>query len=80
MVNIEIESIIWANEKALGGGKAHVDESRLGSCLASYHYQPTDEFQIAAIVNNIIKFHPFVDGNKRTAFSLCVRDRGQQIL
>jgi len=39
----------------------------LGSVLSAVDYYETNEEKIASIILGIIKNHPFLDGNKRTA-------------
>lgn len=56
-----------------GGPPGIRDETLLDSALARpqqmFHYQDPDLFALAtAYIYGILKNHPFVDGNKRTAF------------
>lgn len=56
-----------------GGPPGIRDETLLDSALARpqqmFHYQDSDLFALAtAYIYGILKNHPFVDGNKRTAF------------
>lgn len=56
-----------------GGGTGMRDEGLLESALARplhlFHYQEGDLWRLAAAYGvGIAKNHPFVDGNKRTAF------------
>ena len=68
----EIDAI-HERQLALHGGRAGTrDEGLLESALAapqnSYAYGETDLFQLAAIyAHRLVRNHPFVDGNKRTA-------------
>ena len=41
-------------------------------CLSSYLYYDTIEKQISSIVYSLIKGHYFIDGNKRTAFTVFI--------
>lgn len=50
--------------------KKVVNDDRYKSCLSSFYYYATDEEQIASIVLSLIKGHYFIDGNKRTAYSV----------
>lgn len=38
--------------------------------MSSFYYYDSDEEQIASIVLSLVKGHYFIDGNKRTAFSV----------
>jgi death-on-curing protein len=56
-----------------GGSQGMRDEALLESALLrpqnAYHYEQADIFDLAAIyAEGISSNHPFVDGNKRTAF------------
>jgi death-on-curing family protein len=44
-----------------------IDIDRLLGISASYHYYADTRSKISSIVRGIVKNHPFVDGNKRTA-------------
>jgi death-on-curing protein len=56
-----------------GGASGVRDEGLLDSALARpqniYSYDKTDLFTLAAAyISGIVRNHPFIDGNKRTAF------------
>lgn len=77
-------TIIWLQKEAIiimhnmlllkyGGPKGLRDEglleSALGRPINQYYYEHnTDIFSLATYAFGIIQNHPFVDGNKRTAF------------
>ena len=68
-----IDSVHAEQLKLHGGAPGLRDEGMLESALArpqqKYHYGVTDIFELAAAyLFGIAKNHPFVDGNKRTAF------------
>ncbi len=68
-----IEAVHQEQLKLHGGGTGLRDEGMLESALArplqKYHYGEEDLFVLAAAyLFGIAKNHPFVDGNKRTAF------------
>lgn len=72
----------------IGGGSYGLqDAALLESALArpqnQYTYGETDMFQLAAgYAEAISRNHPFVDGNKRTAFQTCyqfLKDNGYQL-
>lgn len=56
-------------------GSSHPKKDLLNSALSSFQYYDSIEEQIASIFRGIIKNHPFLDANKRTAivclFYLC---------
>ena len=66
---------IHAEQLALFGGPAGIRdrgalESALGRPMNRWHYENADMAQLAAAyVFGIARNHPFVDGNKRTAFA-----------
>jgi death on curing protein len=66
---------IHAEQLALFGGPAGVRdrgalESALGRPINRWHYENADMAQLAAAYAfGIARNHPFVDGNKRTAFA-----------
>lgn len=60
-----------------GGAPDLLDKNVLESALANprnlYHYGAADLFELAACyAESIVRNHPFVDGNKRTAFLTAV--------
>jgi death-on-curing protein len=60
--------------KRTGGSQGVRDETLLDSALSRpqnlYHYQPADIFDLAAsYAEGLSGNHPFIDGNKRTAFT-----------
>ncbi len=73
--------VIFYHDKAIdkyGGSKGLRDFGALDSALnrpwqtfASEELYPTCFEKAAAMVESIILNHPFIDGNKRTAFILC---------
>ena len=70
-----------------GGSQGVRDEALLASALARpqniYHYEQGDIFDLAAAyAEGISSNHPFVDGNKRTAFAaagLFLEDNGHRL-
>jgi death on curing protein len=66
---------IHAEQLALFGGPAGIRdrgalESALGRPMNRWHYENADMAQLAAAYAfGIARSHPFVDGNKRTAFA-----------
>ena len=76
MIFLEFEDALKANRRAIeiGGGLCGVrDENLLGGALARpqnlYYYENAELFELAACYAfAIAKNHPFLDGNKRTAF------------
>jgi len=78
---LTLEQVILIHQKMIdlfGGTHGIRDEGLLQSALARplniYSYQGGDIFDCAAAsAEGIIRNHPFIDGNKRTAFmSACV--------
>ncbi len=60
--------------KRTGGFQGVRDEALLDSALSRpqnlYYYQPADIFDLAAsYAEGLSNNHPFIDGNKRTAFA-----------
>lgn len=50
-------------------------ESALTSCFATFdgiEFYPNAKAKIAKIVVSIVRLHPFVDGNKRTALAILI--------
>ena len=74
---LDRELVLWLHECAIertGGSQGVRDEALLDSALYrpqnAYHYQNADIYELAAIyAEGISSNHPFVDGNKRTAFT-----------
>lgn len=62
---LSAEDIIEFNRTILGN--SYPKKDLLNSALSSYYYYDSIEYQIASIVRGIIKNHPFLDANKRTA-------------
>ena len=57
----------------LRGGGSELLESAVARAQMAAHYAQADLFgQAAALANGIALNHPFVDGNKRSAFAACV--------
>ena len=81
MIFLEFEDALKANRRAIeiGGGLCGVrDENLLGGALARpqnlFYYENADIFELAACYAfAIAKNHPFLDGNKRTAFFAMVQ-------
>jgi len=73
---LTLEQVVLVHKKMIdlfGGTHGIRDEGLLQSALARplniYSYQDGDIFECAAAyVEGIIRNHPFIDGNKRTAF------------
>jgi len=75
-----LEEVIFFHDKAIdlyGGSKGIRDFGALDSALnrpwqtfASEDLYPTCFEKAAAILESIILNHPFIDGNKRTAFTV----------
>lgn len=74
---LTLEQVLFIHKKmidAFGGTHGIRDEGLLQSALARplnfYHYQHADIFVCAAVyAEGIAHNHPFLDGNKRTAFT-----------
>jgi death on curing protein len=65
------ERLGYARPILRGGGRALL-ESAVARAQTVAHYADGDLFdQAAALCNGLALNHPFVDGNKRTAFSAC---------
>ena len=77
------ESVIEVGGGAQGLRDAGLLESALGRPQNQYAYGEEDIFQLAAgYAEAISRNHPFVDGNKRTAFQTAhqfLKDNGQQL-
>ncbi|MGE9266637.1 MAG: type II toxin-antitoxin system death-on-curing family toxin [Verrucomicrobiales bacterium] len=77
---VELDECLMIHDKliaAFGGLNGIRDkallESALGRPRQTYHYENADPFELAAsYAHGIIKNHPFLDGNKRTAFVTAV--------
>lgn len=71
-----------------GGGQGIRDQGLLESALARpltlEAYDEPDVFDLAACYGwGLARNHPFIDGNKRTAFTICIaflRLHGQQVI
>ena len=72
-INIDIisEDVIAQINYEFVGSK-RINDDRYKSCMSSFYYYDSDEEQIASIVLSLVKGHYFMDGNKRTAFSVFV--------
>ena len=76
---IELETIIKIHDRQLSehGGLSGVrDEKLLASALARpqnlHSYDKANMFEMSAsLAHGIVKNHPFIDGNKRTAYVAC---------
>lgn len=88
-----IEELLLIHERvieATGGLKSHVNLGSLESALsrpftsfAGQEMFPTLHDKIGALIHSIIAFHPFVDGNKRTALvaaDVCLRLNGYRLV
>jgi death-on-curing protein len=60
------EDVVELNKLCNGPGTL-TRKDLLYSAFSAIDYYETPELQICSIVRGIIKNHPFVDGNKRTA-------------
>lgn len=60
--------ILEINDEISGQGVK--SKSLVGSSLSSFHYYEDTSHQIISIIMGLIKNHPFVDGNKRTALTV----------
>ena len=77
---ISVEQALYIHDMIVAriGGAAGVRdkallESALGRAVNTYHYEQGDLFTCAAAYAEAIAHnHPFVDGNKRSAFSVAV--------
>ena len=87
---LDKDFVLWLHERAIertGGSQGVRDEALLDSALSrpknAYHYQNTDIFNLAAIyAEGISSNHPFIDGNKRTAFAaagMFLEDNGYRL-
>ena len=70
-INIISEDVIAQINYEFVGSK-RINDDRYKSCMSSFYYYDSDEEQIASIVLSLVKGHYFMDGNKRTAFSVFV--------
>jgi death-on-curing protein len=73
----EVLDIYRENIQRFGGFGAVRDNNALLSCIVNPHRMfsgrdlyPSIEEKVAILVFSLIKNHPFVDGNKRTAFTV----------
>lgn len=75
-ITIAVAQAIHQDQMATHGGSYGLrDEGLLASALArpqnKYSYESADIYQLAAAYGfGIAKNHPFIDGNKRTAFQV----------
>ncbi len=87
---LDLHSVLFIHASAIdqaGGTQGVRDVGLLESALARpknlYAYGENDIFQLAAIyAQGIARYHPFIDGNKRTAFaaaSIFLMDNGQDL-
>jgi death-on-curing protein len=87
---LDKDFVLWLHERAIertGGSQGVRDEALLDSALSrpknAYHYQNADIFNLAAIyAEGISSNHPFIDGNKRTAFAaagMFLEDNGYRL-
>jgi death-on-curing protein len=77
---IELNQVLHVHEKLLeefGGGKGIRDLGLLESAIArpfqtfgKIDLYPSLEEKAAAIIESIVRNHPFIDGNKRTGYVL----------
>lgn len=87
---LDKELVLWLHERTVertGGYQGVRDEALLESALSRpqnlYHYEEADIFDLAAAyAEGISSDHPFVDGNKRTAFTaadMFLEDNGYRL-
>ena len=87
---LDKEFVLWLHERTVertGGSQGVRDEALLESALSRprnlYHYEEADIFDLAAAyAEGISSNHPFVDGNKRTAFTaadMFLEDNGYRL-
>jgi death on curing protein len=79
---INLKEILYLHEQSIllnGGSQGIRDIEMLKSAIerqnATYdgiELYPSIHFKAAAILQSIVKNHPFVDGNKRTGFLACI--------
>jgi death-on-curing protein len=88
---LDKDFVLWLHERAVertGGSQGVRDEALLDSALSrpqnAYFYENANIFELAAIyAEGISGNHPFVDGNKRTAFAaagLFLEDNGYRLM
>lgn len=63
----ELKKYLQSLNRSVGESGNVLDMNGLLSVASSYHYYYDTKEKIASIVRGIVKNHPFVDGNKRTA-------------
>lgn len=83
VIFLSLEEIVAIHEKmiAVGGGSAGLRDSTLlhaaierpKASFAAVALYPSIWLQAAALMQSLVKNHPFIDGNKRTAFFGSVR-------
>jgi len=87
---LDKDFVLWLHERAIertGGSQGVRDDALLDSALSrprnAYYYQNADIFELAAIyAEGISSNHPFIDGNKRTAFAaagIFLEDNGYRL-
>lgn len=87
---LDKDFVLWLHERAIertGGSQGVRDEALLDSALSrpqnAHHYQNADIFELAATyAEGISSNHPFIDGNKRTAFAaagMFLEDNGYRL-
>lgn len=67
---IPIELIAEINKNIIFSNKSIYDNNRLSSVYSTIEYHNSLKEKICSVVRSLIKNHPFVDGNKRTALSV----------
>ncbi|WP_104629574.1 type II toxin-antitoxin system death-on-curing family toxin [Helicobacter bizzozeronii] len=80
MVYISLDEAINIHDEIVGltGGLAGINPVSVGYLESALEhiknddYYPTFESKVAHIFFACVKFHPFPDGNKRTALYLCI--------
>lgn len=87
---LDKEFVLFLHERVIeetGGSQGVRDEALLESALSrpqnAYHYEQVDIHDLAATyAEGISSNHPFIDGNKRTAFAaagMFLEDNGYQL-
>ena len=86
MKYLTVEEIIQTHDKLIelfGGEKGIVDKGPLDFIVNKIQSSKTDIYHKSAmLLNEIITTHPFVDGNKRTAFEtakIFLRENGKTL-
>lgn len=67
---IPTDFIVEINKSIIISNKGVYDNNRLLSVYSTIDYCGTLKEKICSVVRSLIKNHPFIDGNKRTALSV----------